>query len=68
MRAVNLLPSDLRGSGPKPAPRVRQEPAEGIGAYLLIGVLALCVAAAAHWGPDPSSGPGAVPIHGVTRS
>jgi Tfp pilus assembly protein PilN len=45
MRAVNLLPSDLRGAAPKAAPSARQEKAEGFGAYLVLGALALCVAA-----------------------
>lgn len=49
MRAVNLLPSDLRGAAPKPAPGARQEKAEGIGAYVVLGVLALCVAALAAY-------------------
>ncbi len=49
MRAVNLLPSDLRGAAPKVAPSVRQEKAEGIGAFLVLGVLALCVAAFAGY-------------------
>jgi Tfp pilus assembly protein PilN len=48
MRAVNLLPADLRGAAPKPA-RVRPAPAEGIGAYVVLGVLALCVAALAGY-------------------
>ena len=48
MRAVNLLPPDLRsastkGRGGQP-PR---EPGEGIGAFILLGALALCVAAVA---------------------
>jgi Tfp pilus assembly protein PilN len=49
MRAVNLLPSDLRGAAPKAAPGARQEKAEGIGAYLVLGALALCVAAFAAY-------------------
>jgi Tfp pilus assembly protein PilN len=46
MRAVNLLPTDLRGSAPATTRRVRpeRERAEGMGAYVLLGVLALCVA------------------------
>ena len=47
MRAVNLLPSDLQGAAPKASPRAGQEKAEGIGAYLVLGALALCVAALA---------------------
>lgn len=50
MRAVNLLPSDLRaasskGRGALPA----REPGEGIGAFVLLGALALCVAAFAGY-------------------
>jgi Tfp pilus assembly protein PilN len=44
MRAVNLLPSDLRGAAPAASPGARREPAEGIGAYVVLGALALCVA------------------------
>jgi Tfp pilus assembly protein PilN len=44
MRAVNLLPSDLRGAAPAASPSTRREPAEGIGAYVVLGALALCVA------------------------
>jgi Tfp pilus assembly protein PilN len=44
MRAVNLLPSDLRGTAPAASPSARPEPAEGIGAYVVLGALALCVA------------------------
>jgi Tfp pilus assembly protein PilN len=43
MKAVNLLPSDLRGSL-KPAPvAAAGEPAGGSGAYVVLGALALCV-------------------------
>lgn len=49
MRAVNLLPSDLRGAATKPAPSARQEKAQGFGAYVVLGVLALCVAAFAGY-------------------
>jgi Tfp pilus assembly protein PilN len=49
MRAVNLLPSDLRGAAPKPARSARPEPVQGIGAYVVLGVLALCVAAFAGY-------------------
>jgi Tfp pilus assembly protein PilN len=49
MRAVNLLPSDLRGAAPKAAPSVRQDKAEGMGAFLVLGALALCVAAFAAY-------------------
>jgi Tfp pilus assembly protein PilN len=44
MRAVNLLPSDLRGAVPAASPSARPEPAQGIGAYVVLGALALCVA------------------------
>jgi Tfp pilus assembly protein PilN len=43
MRAINLLPADLRGAAPS-APSARPEPVQGIGAYVVLGVLALCVA------------------------
>jgi Tfp pilus assembly protein PilN len=49
MRAVNLLPSDLRGAAPKPARAARPEPVEGIGAFVVLGALALCVAALAGY-------------------
>jgi hypothetical protein len=49
MRAVNLLPSDLRGAAPKPARVAGPEPVQGIGAYVVLGVLALCVAAFASY-------------------
>jgi hypothetical protein len=45
MRAVNLLPTDLRGAAPAaPSARPVRERAEGVGAYLVLGALALCVA------------------------
>jgi Tfp pilus assembly protein PilN len=47
MRAVNLLPSDLQGTAVKASPRAGQEKADGIGAYVVLGALALCVAALA---------------------
>jgi Tfp pilus assembly protein PilN len=47
MRAVNLLPADMRGAAPKPARSARREPVQGIGAYVVLGSLALCVAALA---------------------
>jgi Tfp pilus assembly protein PilN len=49
MRAVNLLPPDLLRAAPKAAPAARPEKAEGIGAYLVLGALALCVAALAAY-------------------
>jgi len=49
MRAVNLLPTDLRGAAPKPAPRVRREKVQGNGAYVVLGVLTLCVVALAAY-------------------
>jgi Tfp pilus assembly protein PilN len=51
MKAINLLPPDLRGaskSGPAPVAASADAPG-GIGAYVVLGALALCVAAlAAH--------------------
>jgi Tfp pilus assembly protein PilN len=44
MRAVNLLPSDLRGTAPAAAPTAGPERAEGIGAYVVLGALAVCIA------------------------
>jgi Tfp pilus assembly protein PilN len=46
MRAVNLLPTDLRGAATAAAPGARpeRERVEGIGAYVVLGALALCVA------------------------
>jgi Tfp pilus assembly protein PilN len=45
MRAVNLLPSDLRGVAPAaPGAGPERERVEGIGAYVVLGALALCVA------------------------
>ena len=45
MRAVNLLPIDLRGAAPAaPSARPERERVEGIGAYVALGALALCVA------------------------
>jgi Tfp pilus assembly protein PilN len=49
MKAVNLLPSDLRKAAAKATARVRPERAEGIGAYVLLGALALCVTALAAY-------------------
>ncbi len=49
MRAVNLLPPDLRRVAAKPVPAARPEKVEGIGAYLVLGALALCVAAIAAY-------------------
>jgi Tfp pilus assembly protein PilN len=45
MRAVNLLPTDLRGAAPAaPSARPQRERVEGIGGYVVLGALALCVA------------------------
>jgi Tfp pilus assembly protein PilN len=46
MRAINLLPAELRGAAPAPARSARpeRERVEGIGAYVVLGTLALCVA------------------------
>jgi Tfp pilus assembly protein PilN len=49
MRAVNLLPPDLRGTSPIVAPRVRREKVEGVGGYIVLGVLAACVLAIAGY-------------------
>jgi Tfp pilus assembly protein PilN len=49
MKAVNLLPSDMRKAAVKATARVRPERAEGIGAYVLLGALALCVTALAAY-------------------
>ena len=49
MRAVNLLPPELRGTAPSAAPRVQREKVEGIGAYIVLGVLAVCVLAIAGY-------------------
>ena len=48
MRAVNLLPPDLRDAAPKAA-RTRPEPVQGIGAYVVLASLVLCVAALAGY-------------------
>src|SRR5215204_6340277 len=45
MRAVNLLPTELRGAAPTaPSARPERERVEGIGAYVVLGAMALCVA------------------------
>ena len=46
MRAVNLLPPDLRGAATAAAASVRpaRERVEGAGAFVVLGALALCVA------------------------
>jgi Tfp pilus assembly protein PilN len=49
MRAVNLLPPDLRRAAASVAPAALREKAEGIGAYVVLGALALCVAALAAY-------------------
>jgi Tfp pilus assembly protein PilN len=49
MKAVNLLPADLRKAAVKATGRARPERAEGIGAYVLLGALALCVTAFAAY-------------------
>ena len=51
MKAVNLLPSDLRGAG-KPASAVvatGDEATGRVGAFALLGVLAFCVVALAAY-------------------
>jgi Tfp pilus assembly protein PilN len=49
MRAVNLLPSDMRSAAPKRPRGARPEPVQGIGSYILLGALALCVVALAGY-------------------
>jgi Tfp pilus assembly protein PilN len=50
MRAVNLLPPDLRSASSKAkATAPAREPGEGIGAFVLLGALALCVVALAGY-------------------
>jgi Tfp pilus assembly protein PilN len=50
MRAVNLLPPDLRSASSKAkATAPAREPGEGIGAFVLLGALALCVVAVAGY-------------------
>jgi Tfp pilus assembly protein PilN len=49
MRAVNLLPPELRGAPATVAPRVRREKVEGVGGYIVLGVLAACLLAIAGY-------------------
>lgn len=51
MRAVNLLPPDLRSASSKGkgAAKPAREPGEGIGAFVLLGALAFCVIALAGY-------------------
>jgi Tfp pilus assembly protein PilN len=51
MKAINLLPPDSRGLPKSGAPKVATAPEEpaGIGAFVLLGALALCVAALAAY-------------------
>jgi Tfp pilus assembly protein PilN len=51
MRAVNLLPPDLRSASSKGkgAANPAREPGEGIGAFVLLGALAFCVVALAGY-------------------
>jgi Tfp pilus assembly protein PilN len=51
MRAVNLLPPDLRSASSKGkgAAKPPREPGEGIGAFVLLGALAFCVVALAGY-------------------
>jgi Tfp pilus assembly protein PilN len=51
MRAVNLLPPDLRSASSKGkgAAKPAREPGEGIGAFVLLGALAFCVVALAGY-------------------
>jgi Tfp pilus assembly protein PilN len=49
MKAVNLLPPDLRGALKSPAVAAAGEPAGGSGAFVVLGALALCVVALAGY-------------------
>jgi Tfp pilus assembly protein PilN len=51
MKAVNLLPQDLRSGGNRPAPAVAAGDPEagGPGAFIVLGALALCVVALAGY-------------------
>jgi Tfp pilus assembly protein PilN len=49
MKAVNLLPPDLRGARPATARSVADEPTGRMGAFALLGVLAFCVVALAAY-------------------
>jgi Tfp pilus assembly protein PilN len=51
MKAINLLPPDLRGTPKTAAPKAAITPAEpgGIGAFVVLGALAACVAALAAY-------------------
>src|SRR3712207_4097149 len=51
MKAINLLPPDLRGTPKAAAPKAAVTPEEpaGIGAFVLLGALAACVAALAAY-------------------
>ena len=51
MKAVNLLPQDLRSGGNRPAPAVAAADPEagGPGAFIVLGALALCVVALAGY-------------------
>lgn len=51
MKAINLLPPDLRGAPKVAAPKAAATPGEpgGIGAFVVLGALAACVAALAAY-------------------
>src|SRR5918995_7050917 len=51
MKAINLLPPDLRGTPKTAAPKAAVTPEEpaGIGAFVVLGALAACVAALAAY-------------------
>ena len=51
MKAINLLPPDLRGTPKASAPKAAAAPAEpgGIGAFVVLGALAVCVVALAAY-------------------
>lgn len=49
MKAVNLLPTELRGAAPAPAKPAAVQHSGGSGAYVVLGALALSVAGLAGW-------------------
>ncbi|MGH2944873.1 MAG: PilN domain-containing protein, partial [Solirubrobacteraceae bacterium] len=49
MKAINLLPPDLRGAPKGAAPVVAADEPGGLGAFVVLGTLALCVAALAAY-------------------
>ena len=49
MKAINLLPSDLRGTTAGTAPKAPADEPAGIGAFVVLGALAACVIALAAY-------------------